>query len=130
MAVVAPMPMASVSTTTAEKPGVRRSERTATRIDSGMARLYHHGCALSGAGHSRYAIAAMSRIWIGTSGYNYPEWKGSFYPEKMKPADMLAFYGQHFDAVEINYTFYRMPNAKNIEGWTAAVPEDFRFVLK
>lgn len=72
----------------------------------------------------------MSRIWIGTSGYNYPEWKGSFYPDKMKPADMLAFYGQQFDAVEINYTFYRMPNAKNIEGWTAAVPDDFRFVLK
>lgn len=74
--------------------------------------------------------SVMSRVWIGTSGYNYPEWKGSFYPEKMKPADMLAFYGQQFDAVEINYTFYRMPNAKNIDGWTAAVPDDFRFVLK
>ncbi|MEX2273255.1 MAG: DUF72 domain-containing protein [Vicinamibacterales bacterium] len=72
----------------------------------------------------------MPRIWIGTSGYNYPEWKGSFYPEKMKPADMLAFYGQQFDAVEINYTFYRMPNAKTIDGWAAATPEDFRFVLK
>ena len=72
----------------------------------------------------------MSRIWIGTSGYNYPEWKGSFYPEKMKPADMLKFYAQQFDSVEINYTFYRMPNAKNIDGWMADVPEDFRFVLK
>lgn len=72
----------------------------------------------------------MSRIWIGTSGYNYPEWKGSFYPEKMKPADMLTFYGQQFDSVEINYTFYRMPNAKSIDGWMADTPEDFRFVLK
>lgn len=72
----------------------------------------------------------MSRIWIGTSGYNYPEWKGSFYPEKMKPADMLKFYGEHFDSVEINYTFYRMPNAKTIDGWLAATPDDFRFVLK
>lgn len=72
----------------------------------------------------------MSRVWIGTSGYNYPEWKGSFYPEKMKPADMLTFYGQHFDSVEINYTFYRMPNAKTIDGWRAGAPEDFRFVLK
>ena len=72
----------------------------------------------------------MSRIWIGTSGYNYPEWRGSFYPEKMKPAGMLPFYAAAFDSVEINYTFYRMPNAKTIEGWAAATPEDFRFVLK
>ncbi len=72
----------------------------------------------------------MSRIWIGTSGYNYPEWRGSFYPEKMKPADMLPFYAAAFDSVEINYTFYRMPNAKTIDGWAAATPQDFRFVLK
>ncbi len=72
----------------------------------------------------------MSRIWVGTSGYNYPEWRGSFYPEKMKPADMLPFYAAAFDSVEINYTFYRMPNAKTIEGWTGATPQDFRFVLK
>jgi uncharacterized protein YecE (DUF72 family) len=72
----------------------------------------------------------MSGIWIGTSGYNYREWKGSFYPEKLKPAEMLKFYGREFDAVEINYTFYRMPNARNIEGWMADTPEDFRFALK
>jgi uncharacterized protein YecE (DUF72 family) len=72
----------------------------------------------------------MSKVWIGTSGYNYPEWKGSFYPEKIKPADMLTFYSQQFDSVEINYTFYRMPNAKTIDGWMAATPDDFRFVLK
>lgn len=72
----------------------------------------------------------MSRIWIGTSGYNYPEWRGSFYPEKMKPADMLPFYAAAFDTVEINYTFYRMPNAKTIDGWASATPADFRFVLK
>ena len=72
----------------------------------------------------------MSRIWIGTSGYNYPEWRGSFYPEKMKPADMLPFYAAEFDSVEINYTFYRMPNAKTIDGWAAPTPADLRFVLK
>jgi uncharacterized protein YecE (DUF72 family) len=72
----------------------------------------------------------MSKIWIGTSGYNYPEWRGSFYPAKMKPADMLPFYASAFDAVEINYTFYRMPNAKTIDGWAAATPAAFRFVLK
>jgi len=72
----------------------------------------------------------MSQIWIGTSGYNYPEWRGTFYPEKMKPADMLPFYAAAFDSVEINYTFYRMPNAKTIDGWAAATPPEFRFVLK
>ena len=72
----------------------------------------------------------MSRVWIGTSGYNYPEWRGSFYPEKMKPADMLPIYADEFDSVEINYTFYRMPNAKTIDGWAAATPAEFRFVLK
>src|SRR5690606_25036940 len=72
----------------------------------------------------------MAHVWIGTSGYNYPEWKGSFYPEKMKPADMLPFYAASFDSVEINYTFYRMPNAKTIDGWAAATPDGFRFVLK
>jgi len=72
----------------------------------------------------------MHRVWIGTSGYNYPEWKGAFYPDKIKPADMLKFYGQQFDSVEINYTFYRMPNAKSIDGWLADTPGDFRFVLK
>lgn len=72
----------------------------------------------------------MSHVWIGTSGYNYPEWKGSFYPEKMRPADMLPFYAAAFDSVEINYTFYRMPNAKTIDGWAAATPDAFRFVLK
>ncbi|MDQ3071484.1 MAG: DUF72 domain-containing protein [Acidobacteriota bacterium] len=70
------------------------------------------------------------RVWIGTSGYNYPEWRGTFYPDKMKPADMLTFYGAAFDSVEINYTFYRMPSAKNIESWAGDTPEDFRFVLK
>lgn len=73
---------------------------------------------------------AMHRVWIGTSGYNYPEWKGTFYPDRIKPADMLKFYGGQFDSVEINYTFYRMPNAKSIDGWMADTPEDFRFVLK
>ena len=72
----------------------------------------------------------MSKIWIGTSGYNYPEWKGSFYPEKIKSADMLKFDAAAFDSVEINYTFYRMPNAKTIEHWAGDTPEDFRFVLK
>jgi len=70
------------------------------------------------------------KTWIGTSGYNYPEWKGSFYPEKMPAAKMLPFYAQAFSTVEINYTFYRIPNQKTLEGWNRETPEDFLLTLK
>ncbi len=68
--------------------------------------------------------------WIGTSGYSYPEWKGSFYPEKLAAREMLRFYAQRFPTVEINNTFYRMPKASVLEAWAAQVPERFAFVIK
>ena len=70
------------------------------------------------------------QIRIGTSGWNYPEWKGPFYPDDIKPAAMLPYYARHFSTVEVNNTFYRMPTAKVVGGWAAAVPADFTFVLK
>ena len=69
-------------------------------------------------------------LWVGTSGYAYPEWRGSFYPEKMQTAKMLPYYAERFPTVEINNTFYRMPNAKLLEGWSAQTPEHFRLTLK
>ena len=69
-------------------------------------------------------------IRIGTSGYNYPEWRGSFYPEKFPSGKMLPYYAERFSTVEINYTFYRMPNAKTIAGWAAETPAGFSFTLK
>jgi uncharacterized protein YecE (DUF72 family) len=69
-------------------------------------------------------------IRIGTSGYNYPEWRGSFYPEKFPTGKMLPYYAERFDTVEVNYTFYRMPNAKTIAGWVAETPAAFSFTLK
>jgi uncharacterized protein YecE (DUF72 family) len=69
-------------------------------------------------------------LWVGTSGYAYPEWRGSFYPEKMQTAKMLPYYAEHFATVEINNTFYRMPNAKLLEGWSAQTPENFKLTLK
>jgi uncharacterized protein YecE (DUF72 family) len=68
--------------------------------------------------------------FIGTSGYNYPEWRGSFYPEKFSTGKMLPYYAERFTTVEINYTFYRMPNAKILAGWDAETPDGFRFALK
>jgi uncharacterized protein YecE (DUF72 family) len=70
------------------------------------------------------------RLRIGTSGYNFPEWKGTFYPEKLPAVQMLAYYAERLDTVEINYTFYRMPNAKTVAGWDNMVPPGFTFVLK
>jgi uncharacterized protein YecE (DUF72 family) len=69
-------------------------------------------------------------IWVGTSGYNYPEWRGSFYPEKLPAAKMLPYYAERFPTVEINYTFYRMPNEKLVAGWAAQTPSPFKLTLK
>jgi uncharacterized protein YecE (DUF72 family) len=70
------------------------------------------------------------RCLIGTSGYNYPEWRGSFYPEKFSASKMFGFYSERFHTVEINYTFYRMPTPKLIDGWVEQAPEGFLYTLK
>lgn len=69
-------------------------------------------------------------VYVGTSGYNYPEWRGTFYPEKFSTNKMLAFYAERFPTVEINYTFYRMPTDKLLKGWFDGTPENFSFTLK
>jgi uncharacterized protein YecE (DUF72 family) len=69
-------------------------------------------------------------LYVGTSGFSYKEWKGSFYPEDISDKQMLRFYGERFRTVEINNTFYRMPKAEVLEAWAEEVPADFRFVLK
>jgi uncharacterized protein YecE (DUF72 family) len=69
-------------------------------------------------------------IWVGTSGYNYPEWKGSFYPEKLPTTKMLPYYSERFSTVEINYSFYRMPNEKILAGWNRETPDRFKLTLK
>jgi uncharacterized protein YecE (DUF72 family) len=69
-------------------------------------------------------------LYVGTSGYSYKEWKGTFYPPKLPAKQMLAFYSEHFRTVEINYTFRRMPTESVLDNWASAVPADFQFVLK
>ena len=69
-------------------------------------------------------------LYVGTSGYSFPEWKGTFYPAELPAKRMLNYYGQHFRAVEINNTFHRMPKVSVLETWAGEVPSDFRFVLK
>jgi uncharacterized protein YecE (DUF72 family) len=70
------------------------------------------------------------RVLAGTSGYAYKEWKGSFYPEDLKPDQYLGHYASRLGAVEINNTFYRMPTERLLLGWAAQVPDGFTFVLK
>ncbi len=72
----------------------------------------------------------MARAWIGTSGFDYAEWKPGFYPEDLKQEHYLQFYATRLDSVELDHTFYRMPNARKIEAWKSATPPHFRFALK
>lgn len=69
-------------------------------------------------------------LHVGTSGYSYKEWKGPFYPDDLPAGDMLRYYAERLNAVEINNTFYRMPKASVLEEWAAQVPEGFRFSIK
>lgn len=69
-------------------------------------------------------------LHVGTSGYSYKEWKGSFYPEKIPAKNMLSYYAEKLSTVEINATFYRMPQKTMLEHWKDQVPRSFRFSLK
>ena len=69
-------------------------------------------------------------LYVGTSGYSYKEWKGSFYPEKIPAKEMLRYYSEQLTTVEINATFYRMPQPTMLQSWLEQVPPGFRFSLK
>ena len=70
------------------------------------------------------------KIYTGTSGYSYKEWKGKFYPEKISPKEMLRFYSERLNSVEINNTFYHMPTENVLLSWAAQVSDNFLFALK
>jgi uncharacterized protein YecE (DUF72 family) len=70
------------------------------------------------------------KLHVGTSGYSYKEWKGNFYPEDLPAKEMLSYYSRKLPAVEINNTFYRLPQANMMENWKAQVPPAFRFSIK
>ncbi len=70
------------------------------------------------------------RLRVGTSGWHYPHWRGAFYPGGMPSAEYLGFYAGHFDTVELNNSFYRLPSREQFAAWAAAVPSDFVFTVK
>lgn len=71
-----------------------------------------------------------TRILAGASGYSFKEWKGTFYPDKIKPEAMLAFYAEQLPTVEINNTFYAMPKVTVLENWVQRTPDHFCFGIK
>ncbi len=74
--------------------------------------------------------AEVAVLRVGTSGYAYKEWLGTFYPDKLSQKKMLEFYSRRFSTVEINYTFYRLPSARTTEEWLPQTPDGFTFALK
>ncbi len=70
------------------------------------------------------------QTWIGTSGFQYAEWKGTFYPEDLPTGKMLPYFAERLFTTEINYTFHRIPSDKTIENWKNLTPDHFRFALK
>ncbi len=72
----------------------------------------------------------MPMVRIGTSGFSYKEWVGSFYPPRTPGNKMLAYYAARMPTVEINYTFRAMPRPQMLEGWMRETPAEFRFALK
>lgn len=69
-------------------------------------------------------------IHIGTSGWSYKHWRNTFYPENLKVKEQFSYYVDHFNSVEINNTFYKMPTDDTFQNWENQVPEDFRYVIK
>jgi uncharacterized protein YecE (DUF72 family) len=75
-------------------------------------------------------MAHSKKLLAGASGYSFKEWKGTFYPEKMKPEEMLPFYSARLPTVEINNTFYQMPKVTVLENWARITPVSFKFAIK
>ena len=72
----------------------------------------------------------MKNIHIGTSGWHYKHWMGTFYPQGLKSKGFTRYYLNFFRSVEVNNSFYRLPSAQTFASWRAAVPEDFVFAVK
>ena len=72
----------------------------------------------------------MAEIRIGTSGWHYKHWVGEVYPPRWPASKMLSWYQQHFDTVEINNSFYRLPPVETVEAWRSSTPAQFRFAVK
>ncbi len=71
-----------------------------------------------------------TRLYAGTSGFSYPEWRGNFYPQGLPQEEMLRYYSRVFSSVELNNTFYRFPQTAQVTQWRKATRRGFRFSIK
>src|SRR5258707_4146087 len=76
------------------------------------------------------ALKPAGEVRVGTSGYSFPDWVGPFYPPGTRSGDFLSYYSRHFDVVEVNSTYYRIPHSSVIEKMERKTPGDFHFVVK
>ncbi len=76
------------------------------------------------------SFASVSQLQIGTSGWVYQHWMGLFYPPQLSSDKQLSFYAQHFPTVEVNFSFYRLPERSIFETWRSQTPEGFLFAVK
>jgi uncharacterized protein YecE (DUF72 family) len=74
--------------------------------------------------------ASVSGAYVGTSGFSYPSWRGAFYPEKARAADLLERYAEQLPSVELNTTFYKLPAEEQFRTWAEQTPAAFRFAVK
>jgi uncharacterized protein YecE (DUF72 family) len=74
--------------------------------------------------------ASVPGLYVGTSGWSYPTWRGGFYPEKARPAEFLRFYSERFSSVELNTSFYQLPAEEQFRAWAEQTPPGFRFAVK
>jgi uncharacterized protein YecE (DUF72 family) len=75
-------------------------------------------------------MASVTGLYVGTSGFSYPTWRGGFYGADSKPSEFLRQYAERLPSVELNTTFYRLPAEEQFLSWAAQVPPDFRFAVK
>jgi uncharacterized protein YecE (DUF72 family) len=74
--------------------------------------------------------ASVPGLYVGTSGFSYPSWRGGFYPEKAKPSEFLEHYSERLPSVELNTTFYDLPSEEQFRVWAEQTPPEFRFSVK
>ncbi len=92
--------------------------------------MIHYKRKVDGESIRNRLASAIMHTSIGTSGFQYPEWKGGFYPADLPVAKMLGYYSERFSTTEVNYTFRQIPKETTVAKWVAGTPEDFRFTFK
>ena len=108
--------------------GKRRADRERTAVPSTEERPTRRGLGVVTRPAAR--AATPHSVWIGCSGWNYADWRETFYPKGLPARRWLEHYAQLFDTVEVNNTFYRLPSRDAVANWAAQTPPDFVFTVK